>query len=216
MHTYGRYVVGEFNLNGFYSVTNPLNNEFKMLLINNLYFDFVILPETHCLPDEILEIKDYKVYQYNRPNQGNARRGSGGIAIAIHLSMFYSHTVESVEYGEDGQLSIILRNTLNDFLIGILALYLPPDSYIYGRDPEQFFNNAAVLWENLSDCDLVVGGGDVNSRTKDLVDFIADIDGSLIPSRSNPDRTKNRHADSFINFLKRSLIAPFLSVPVRY
>ena len=35
-------------------------------------------------------------------------------------------------------------------------------------------------------------------------DFITDVDGSLIPPRTNPDKIKNSHADSFIPFLKDS------------
>ena len=71
-----------------------------------------------------------------------------------------------------------------------------------------FFNRASVLWEDLFDCDLIVGGGDVNSRTKNMIYFLPDIDGNLIPIRENPDQTKNSHANSFITFLKdnRSII----------
>ena len=139
---------------------------------------------------------------------GGCRRGSGGIAIAINNSMLKTHTLVSVIKGIDGQISIKLLNTTNDFMIGILALYLPPESYIYGKDPETFFNEAGVLWEDLYDCDLVVGGGDLNSRTKDMIDYLPEIDGNLIPVRQNPDQTKNSHANSFITFLKdfRSII----------
>ena len=87
-------------------------------------------------------------------------------------------------------------------------MYLPPDNYIYGKDPENFFNHASVLWEDLFDCDLLVGGGDLNSRTKNMIDFLPDIDGNLIPARENPDKIKNAHAECFITFLKdnRSII----------
>jgi hypothetical protein len=173
-----------------------------------MYFDFLILPEIHSLPHESIDLENYKIFQFNRPNQGNARRGSGGIAIAIHVTVLDSHVVLSVNKGLDGQLSIKLKNLNNDFLVGILALYLPPDNYMYGQDPENFYNNAAVLWEDLFDCDLLIGGGDLNSRVKDMLDYIPDIDGKLIPSRKNPDRIKNKHGDCFISFLKdnRSLI----------
>ena len=92
--------------------------------------------------------------------------------------------------------------------MGILGLYLSPDSYRYGQDAKGFFNEASVLWQDLSDCDLVLGSGDVNARTKEIVDFIPDIDGKLIPPRINPDKSKNKHADSFLTFLKdnRSII----------
>ena len=207
-HYYGRYVIGEWNINGFYSLTNPYYTEFKKHVISSIYFDVLILPETHTLSHQFIEIENYQIYQNNRPTLGNARRGSGGIAIAIHHSVLESHTVLSIIKGADGQMSIKLRNNSNNFHVGILALYLPPDNYIYGQDPESFFNQATVLWEDLIDCDLLVGAGDVNSRTKDLIDYLPDIDGKLIPSRENPDRTKNVHADSFISFLKdnRSII----------
>ena len=169
----------------------------------------MILPEHHCLPNQSFEIENFKIFQNNRPilNAG-ARRGSGGIAIAINNSLFEFHTVVSVVNGVDGQISVKLKNNLNDFIIGILALYLPPDNYIYGKDPENFFIEAGVLWEDLFDCDLLIGGGDLNSRTKNMIDYLPDIDGNLIPPRNNPDQIKNSHADSFITFLKdnRSII----------
>ena len=202
-HCYGRYVIGEFNLNGLKSLVNPYNVYFKKRVVSYMYFDILILPEIHCLPDEVIELDNYKIFQHNRPQLGGgARRGSGGIAIAIHASVFDTHTVVSVIKGVDGQLSVKLKCNCNDFLIGILALYLPPDNYIYGKDPETFFNQAGVLWEDLSDCNLQVGGGDLNSRTKNMLDYLPDIDGNLIPARTNPDQVKNKHADSFITFLK--------------
>ena len=202
-------MIGEFNRNGTQSIVNPNNVYFKKYVVSSIYFDIVILPEHHCLPNESFELENYKIYQNNRPALGGGvRRGSGGIAIAIHSSVIETHTVVSVTKGVDGQISVKLRNNFNDFLIGVLALYLPPDNYIYGKDPETFFNHASVLWEDLFDCDLLVGGGDLNSRTKNMIDFLPDIDGNLIPARENPDTMKNSHAESFITFLKdnRSII----------
>ena len=67
-----------------------------------------------------------------------------------------------------------------------------------------FFNNAAIMWQDLLDCDLLIVGGDVNSRTKELIDYIPEIDGNLIPKRNNPDKTKNAHGDCFLTFLKEN------------
>ena len=110
--------------------------------------------------------------------------------------------------GEDGQIALKMKCNTTELLIGILGLYLSPDSYRYGQNSEQFFNQASVLWQELSDCDLIIGGGDVNARTKDLIDFIPEVDGQLVPPRFNPDLAKNNHADSFLTFLKdnRSII----------
>ena len=35
-----------------------------------------------------------------------------------------------------------------------------------------------------------------------MIDYIPEIDGQIIPKRSNPDKNKNAHANSFITFLK--------------
>ena len=85
--------------------------------------------------------------------------------------------------------------------MGVFACYLPPDSYKYGQDGESFFNEASVIWENLSDCDLLIGAGDVNARTKELLDYLPEVDGSLV-ARSNLDNIKNAHGDLFLTFLK--------------
>ena len=173
-----------------------------------MYFDILVLPEIHCLPNESFQINNYTIFQNNRPPGPRATHGSGGVAIALHNSLLNSHSIISIVKGVDGQLAIQLENNFNNFKIGILALYLSPDNYHYGRDPETFFNEAAVLYEDLTGCDLLVGTGDVNCRTKQLIEYIPDIDGNLIPPRQNPDQTKNSHANSFIHFLKdnRSII----------
>ena len=105
-------------------------------------------------------------------------------------------------------VAIKMKCNISEIVIGILGLYLSPDSYRYGQDAEGFFNQASALWQDLSDCDLTIGGGDLNSRTGSMIDYIPEIDGQIIPKRTNPDKNKNAHANSFITFLKdnRSLI----------
>ena len=44
----------------------------------------------------------------------------------------------------------------------------------------------------------------MNSRTKNELNFIPEIDGSLILPRTNPDVIKNTHGDFFLQFLKDS------------
>ena len=94
-----------------------------------------------------------------------------------------------------------MKNKLNDLLLGIVGLYLPPDSYIYGQDAEHFFCEASVIWNDMTDCDLLIGAGDLNARTKDLKDYLPEIDGDL-PIRSNPDMTKNARGNNCVTFLK--------------
>ena len=193
---------------GFKSTRNPYNTLFKKQVVSALYHDIYIFPETHCLNDEKIDFDSYAIYQNNRVPHSNAKKGSGGIAIAVHSSVLSCHTMLSVLYGVDGQIAIKLKCNSTEMTLGIVGLYLSPDSYRYGQEAEEFFNQASVLWQDLQDCDLLIGGGDINARTKDMVDFIPDIDGQIIPIRNNPDSSKNAHADSFITFLKdnRSII----------
>ena len=203
-HIPGIYSVGEWNLMGFRSVRHPSNTIFKQQVASIRYHDFFSFPETHCLCNETVNFDDYTIFLNNRipNNNNNVKKGSGGIAIAIHKSVLCCHTILSVIKGIDGQIAIKLQSKITDMTVGILGLYLSPDSYRYGQEAENFFDEAGVIWQDLSDCHLIVGGGDVNARTRELPDFIPEIDGKLIPVRSNPDKVKNAHAESFLTFLK--------------
>ena len=199
-HTAGVYSIAEWNLMGYKSLKNPCNTVFKQQVVASLYHDIFIFSETHCHKDETVYFDNYVVYNNNRVT--NAKKGSGGISIALHKSVVNSHTILSVVCGIDGQLSLKMKCNLTNLKVGILCLYLSPDTYKYGQDSEEFFNQASSLWNDMSDCDLLLGGGDINARTKDMIDFIPEIDGLNIPRRINPDTGKNAHADSFITFLK--------------
>ena len=108
---------------------------------------------------------------------------------------------------QEGILGLKLKCKESDTLIGLLANYLPPDSYLYGKDPEGFFLENSLIYSDLLDCDLVVGGGDLNSRTRGEKDYIDFIDGNTAV-RINPDQEKNSHGNFFLQFLKdnRALI----------
>ena len=172
--------------------------------------DIYLLSETHCLKDQILTIDGFKIYQLNRNKVSErAIKGSGGVAIAINERLLVNHSILTVYKGtRDGILAIKLKNNESDVKLGIIVNYLPPDTFQYGRDPEGYFADNAVIWSDLSDCDLLVGGGDLNSRTKSDLDFIPDIDGKFVSPRSNPDQLKNSHGNYFLQFLKdnRALI----------
>ena len=155
-------------------------------------------------------MQNYTFFQNNRKKLGNnLGRGSGGIAIGIKNQLLDYHEILGIyENSIDGLIGLKLRNTYSDFFVGIVGMYLSPNNYRYGQDAEGFFNNAAVMWQDFLDSDLLIGAGDVNARTKELLDYIPEIDGDLIPKRNNPDAIKNSHGDCFLTFLKenRSLI----------
>ena len=115
-----------------------------------------------------------------------------------------NHVIDAIYKGrQDGILAIKLRCSDNDLLIGLLANYLPPDSFHYGKDPESFYLDNSLVYSDLSDCDLVVAGGDLNSRTREELDLISDLDYNTLP-RTNPDKDKNSHGEYFLQFLKDS------------
>ena len=199
------YTICEWNLNGWFTNTNPYNLVFKKNVIKYLDSDFLILPEIHCNANQKLEILNYTVFQKNRFKVGRFGRGSGGIAIAVKNDLLNFHKVLAIyQSGCDGLIGLKIKNRFNDLCIGIVGMYLSPDNYRYGQDAEGYFNDAAVMWEDFLDCDLIIGAGDVNARTKELLDYIPEIDGSLIPNRTNPDKIKNSHGDCFLTFLKEN------------
>ena len=139
-HQYGIYIVNAWNVNGFKSLYNTL---FRQNVIDSVYADFWILTETHAKEEKEIVLDNFTVYQFNRPC--TKTRASGGIAIAINKTIMKSHSIISILRYKDGQMGIKLKCNLNDMLIGVLGFYLSPDSYIYGQDPESFFNYAASL-----------------------------------------------------------------------
>ena len=203
------YRVGAWNINGWYSSGNQINTQFKIDVIEKVGFDVIMLTETFCRDDDLFTIPNFTVVQYNRKSVSRrCIRGSGGCAIAINNDLLSNHVIVATYKGkQDGILSVKLRCVDNDVLIGLLVNYLPPDNYHFGKDPESFFNDNSLIYSDLSDCDLVVCGGDLNSRTKEDLDFIVDVDGNCTP-RSNPDLEKNSHGNYFLDFLKdnRALI----------
>ena len=175
--------------------------EFKTNVLQYINASFIILTETHCLDHQLVSIDNYTIYQQNRPVlNANARRGSGGLVIAVNNRVLRDHSVLGIYKNEtSGLLGIKLKNSTTEFKLGIVGNYLSPDNYHYGQDPEGYFNNLTSIWQDLSDCDLRLGGGDLNARTKQLQDFIPEIDGNL-PPRTNPDNIKNVPGSSSITF----------------
>ena len=183
-----KYCIVNWNINGWFSNSNPDYLEFKKDVLSYISPSVIILTETHCFDHQIISIDNYRVFQQNRKViNANARRGSGGIAIAISETIMREHILLGLfKCNSDGLLGMKLENTQNGFKLGIIANYLPPDSFHYGQDAEGYFNDLSSIWQDFSDCDLRVGGGDLNARTKQLEDFIPEIDGNL-PIRTNPD-----------------------------
>ena len=130
------------------------------------------MSETFCKRNDSFSITNYTVIQFNRQKiSAKSVRGSGGCAIALSNKLLCNHVIVATYRGrQDGILAVKLRNTENDHLIGLLCNYLPPDSFHYGKDPESYFIDNSIMFSDLSDCDLLVAGGDLNARTKEDLD----------------------------------------------
>jgi hypothetical protein len=155
-----KYKIGAWNVNCWNSNEHPENSIFKCNIINCLNFDAVFLSETFCRCDKTFSITNYTVIQFNRQTiSHHSVRGSGGLAIALSNKLLLNHIIVATYKGrQDGILAVKLRCTENGSLIGLLANYLPPDSYHYGKDPDSFYLDNSLVF---SDCDLIVAGGDL-------------------------------------------------------
>ena len=137
--------------------------------------------------------------QFNRQQiSRRAVRGSGGCAIAPSNQLLSNHVIIAKYFRrQDGILAVKLKCTDNDALIGMLCNYLPPESYRYGKDAESYFTDSSIVISDLSDCDLIVAGGDLNARTKCDLDYIPEVDNFSL-ARTNPDTDKNQHGNHFL------------------
>ena len=107
-HIKSTYVIAEWNCNGWFTNKSPYILEFKQNVIKFLNADCLILPETHCLPHQKIEIENYTLFHNKRSNiPANCKRGSGGIAIAIKDDLLIDHEIVAVyNYNIDGQIGL--------------------------------------------------------------------------------------------------------------
>ena len=82
-----------------------------------------------------------------------------------------------------------------------MSCYLPPSNSVWGRDGVSFYNHLMSLVYRFSDADAVYITGDLNSRFGDACEIIDLIDGQL-PERKILDHGKNKHGETFLDFLK--------------
>ena len=73
--------VGTWNVNGWNAATNE-NIIFKVSAISKLELSIIILTETHCMKNDVINFKNYEIFQYNRSKISRfANKGSGGLCI---------------------------------------------------------------------------------------------------------------------------------------
>ena len=157
-HLGSKYKICAWNVNGWYSKEHPENTKFKYDVVTLLNHDIYFLSETFCKNDDTISVSNYTCFNFNRQTiSKRSIRGLGGIAILLSNKLLVNHTVISVMKGnQDGILGLKLKSHENDSLIGLIANYLPPDSFHYGKDPESYFLDNSVMFDELIDCDLLI------------------------------------------------------------
>ena len=102
----------------------------------------------------------------------------------------------------DGILGISLSHKKTDLKLVIFCCYLPPEESVWGRNDTEFFGHllSQVYLHNYADSLLVCG--DINARIGSMSDCLEDTDN--IDIRQYIDPIKNKHGNSFVEFLLES------------
>ena len=102
------YCIVNWNINGWFRNSNPDYLEFKKDVLKYITPSFIILTKTHCLDHQTISIDNYVVFQQNRKVLNRiARRGSGGVAIAVSRYIMQGHSVQGAYMtNTDGLLGI--------------------------------------------------------------------------------------------------------------
>ena len=150
-----------------------------------------------------INIKGYRWIGFNREMKHiRAPKASGGVGFFIKNTFLNDFDVHIVDKEIDGLLGILLTEKLSEAQILLFTGYLPPENSKWGRNPEIFYGHLLSKIYFYSTVDMVVICGDLNARIGQLKDCIADIDN--IPNRVVIDQVKNKHGESFIDFLIES------------
>ena len=116
--------------------------------------------------------------------------------------MFRTFKVSVIDSSAEGILGVLFTHKFSDYKSIVFSCYLPPEDSPWGRDSATFYGQllAQIYFHNYVDCYFVCG--DVNGRTGGLKDFIYDVD--MVPPRVCIDDVKNKHGESFVDFLIES------------
>ena len=128
-----------------------------------------------------------------------APKSSGGVGFFIKNSFLNDFSVHIVDKEIDGLLGILLTNKISEVQMLIYSGYLRSENSKWGRNPELFLVTLLSKIYFYNTVDMVILCGDLNARIGSLMDCIVEIDN--IPNRVVIDQVKNKHGESFIDFL---------------
>lgn len=229
----GKFVLSEakigcWNVNGVWQRINSfrynkLHNPEVLDIITRKHIFGLI--ETHHTADDIgnLHVTDYKCFSICRPKDKNAKKykPSGGLAVYVHQSI--REGVSKIPLG--GTESIVLKlkqqffGTASDIYL-CFAYCVPKASSVLANNscmPQDVYED---LLDKLNQCgsdSKVILMGDMNARTQNMADFIANEDNEHVPVpppqmyetdtvetkvRNNMDQGFNSYGPKFIDLCK--------------
>ena len=145
----------------------------------------------------------YRWIGFNRQMKPiRAPKNSGGVGFFIKEEFLLNFSLKIIDKEQDGLLGLYLVHHISDFKLLLYTGYLPPENSKWGREPDMFFGHLLSKIYFHTDVDMTIFCGDLNARLGPANECIDDIDD--IPKRSVIDYTKNKHGESFVEFLNQS------------
>jgi hypothetical protein len=174
-----------------------------LIIIKAIKADIICINETHLSGAAQLQVDGYTWCGFNRVHKHkNAPITHGGVGILIKNSLLFDFTLAIIDKSHDGILCIKLKHRYSGLELLVFAIYLPPETGIWGRDANSFYNHLLSLMYLYSDVELCIVCGDVNGRIGNKKDFIPEIDD--LPTRKHIDDNVNQHGNALIEFLLES------------
>lgn len=177
------------------------NGELRAELIKIHEPHIICLQETKLLHDDKITLDGYRFYGNNRNNiKVTATCGSGGVALLVRNDIAEIYTISCTSNEFEGIISCRFVHNVSGMELLITSCYLPPEGSERGQDSADFFDYLTNAVYNNVNVDVMIFCGDVNARIGDVSDVIENID--ILPTRINIDTVKNKHGDTFVEFLK--------------
>ena len=194
--SYGQLRVLSWNINSW----TDDNKEKRLQVIRGLNPDIVLLQETKLMGDKLIDVPGFVWFGNNRSFIKNrAKCGSGGVGILVKSAVATDYQVEIFDKSFEGIIILQLTHKKSEYQFAICSVYLPPEAGEYGKNSDSFFNHLLNQAYLLCDVDMFLIGGDLNARVNVNGDYIEGIDD--VPARKIIDESKNKHGDSFLDYL---------------
>ena len=164
----------------------------------------VVLCETHLRSnDETIDVPLYTCISYPRQfRHVRAKRNYGGVCILVRNCLLQYFDFNIIERSYDGILAVKFDCKISHYCFLVVAMYLPPEQSVWGRDSVNFYNHLMKIVYEYENCDNIILAGDVNSKIGNAQEYIPDIDD--VTPRKILDPTFNSHGKELLDFLKDS------------